>query len=408
MPMRRHLPTLIILVIVLGISGTLGWFVLRERSADERTAAAAGRAPVAVETRGVDSGVIRDVRQFTGTLESSARFTVAAKVGGRVQSVLVDLGDRVEQGQVIARIDDAELVQAVAQAEADLAVRRAELARARSDLSLARREFERGEQLRERGIAPEAQLDEISARLGAAEASVQLAEAQVARAESSLLLRRIELGYTKVTAAWSENAVYGSVAERYQDPGNTVEANAPIVSVVSLDPLKAVVNVTERDYAGLRVGQRAELTTDAAPGRSFEATILRIAPVFSENSRQARIELSVPNGEGLLRPGMFARVRIVLREVDAQSIVPLDALARRDGRDVVFVLDGSGDRVRLVEVTRGITEGGRVQIASPPLSGRVVTLGQQLLEDASPVRVVTTPADGDAAAADTGAGGTGP
>lgn len=395
--MKKHLPTIIILVVALGIAGVLGWFVLRARTAQLASAPAGDRPAVAVEVRAVESGVLRDVRQFTGTLESSARFTVAAKVGGLVQSVLVDLGDRVEQGQVIARIDDAELVQAVAQAEADLAVRRAELARARSDLSLAERDFERGEQLRERGIAAESQLDEISARLGSAQASLQLAEAQVARAESALVLRRIELGYARVTAAWSENAAYGSVAERYQDPGNTVEANAPIVSVVSLDPLKAVVTVTERDYAGLRIGQRAELTTDGAPGRAFEATILRIAPVFSETSRQARIELSVPNPDGLLRPGMFARVRIVLAEVEAAGIVPLDALARREGREVVFVLDGA-DAVRMIEVRRGVTEGGRVQIVDPPISGRVVTLGQQLLQDGSAVRVVESAVGGTALA----------
>jgi RND family efflux transporter MFP subunit len=385
--MKKHLPTILILMVVVGIAGMLGWFVLRSRSADPAARAPSERAAVAVEVRPAASGVVRDVRLFTGTLESSARFTVAAKVGGLVQSVMVDLGDRIEQGQIIARIDDAELVQAVTQAEADLAVRRAELARARSDLSLAEREFERGEQLRERGIAAESQLDEISARLGSAQASLQLAEAQVSRAESALVLRRIELGYAQVTAAWSENAASGSVAERYQDPGNTVEANAPIISVVSLDPLKAVVTVTERDYSGLRIGQRAELTTDGAPGRAFEATILRIAPVFSQTSRQARIELSVPNPEGLLRPGMFARVRIVLAEVEAAGIVPLDALARREGRDVVFVLEDAGV-VRMVEVRRGITEGDRVQIVEPPIRGQVVTLGQQLLQDGSVVRVV--------------------
>lgn len=403
--MKKHLPTIIILVIALGIAAMLVWFVWGSRSAREVARRSAERPAVAVEVHPVERGTLRDVRQFTGTLESSARFTVATKVGGLVQSVLVDLGDRIEQGQVIARIDDAELVQAVAQADADLAVRRAELARARSDLSLAERDFERGEQLRERGIAAESQLDEIAARLGSARASMQLAEAQVSRAESALVLRRIELGYAQVTATWSENAAYGSVAQRYQDPGNTVQANAPIVSVVSLDPLKAVVTVTERDYAGLRIGQRAELTTDGSPGQAFEATIQRIAPVFSETSRQARIELSVPNPNGLLRPGMFARVRIVLTEVEAAGIVPLDALARRDAREVVFVLDDTGASVRMVEVTRGITELGRVQIMDPLISGRVVTLGQQLLQDGSPVRVVESGVANAARAAETAPSG---
>ncbi len=400
--MKKHLPAAVVLLLVLAISGSLGWFVFNARSGGPSARPDAAAAPVAVEARAVESGLMRDVRQFTGTLESSARFTVAAKVGGLVQSVLVDLGDRIEQGQVIARIDDAELIQAVAQAQADLAVRRAELARAGSDLSLAQRDYDRSEQLRERGIAAESQLDEISARLGSARASLQLAEAQVARAESALLLRRIELGYAQVTAAWSENAAYGSVAERHQDPGNTVQANAPVISVVSLDPLKAVVTVTERDYAGLRLGQHATLTTDGAPGRSFEATIERIAPVFSQTSRQARVELTVRNPDQLLRPGMFARVRIVLDEAEAGAIVPVDALARRDGREVVFILDAGSRAVRMVPVSTGITESGRVQIMDPMISGRVVTLGQQLLRDGSAVRVIETGAADPAPAATTG------
>jgi RND family efflux transporter MFP subunit len=243
-------------------------------------------------------------------------------------------------------------------------------------------------QLRERGIAAEAQLDEIAARLRAAQASLQLAEAQVARARSSLELRRIELSYTQVRAEWSERAAFGSVAERYQDPGNTVQPNTPVISVVTLDPLKAVIFVTERDYAGLRPGQTATLTTDAAPGRTFEGVVDRVAPVFRENSRQARIELSVPNPDNLLRPGMFVRVRTVLSEQNAPAIIPLTALTRRNGHDVVFVLDEGSTTARMVRVTPGITEGDRVSIVEPPLSGRVVTLGQQLLADGSPVRVV--------------------
>lgn len=391
--MKKYLPTLIILVLVLGLGGLVGWLALRP-AAGGPGRASSGPDPVAVEVRPVTSGVLREVRRFTGTLESSARFTVASKVGGLVESVLVDLGDRVEHGQTVARIDDAELAPAVAQAEADLAVRQAELARAESDLLLAEREFERGQQLGQRGIAAEAQLDEIEANLRAARASVRLAEAQVERAQSILALRRLELGYTRVRASWSEEASYGLVAERHQDTGNTVKANDPVVTIVSLDPLKAVVSVTERDYAGLRVGQHATLTTDGAPGRAFDCEIVRISPVFSEASRQARVELSVPNPEGLLRPGMFVRVSLVLREVDAGTIVPLDALARRGGKEVVFVVEDGADTVRMVPVERGVVETGLVEIVQPPIRGRVVTLGQQLLGDGSPV-AVAEPDEGD-------------
>lgn len=385
--MKKRLPTIIVLVVLSLIGGAVVWLaVFREQSA----ASGPPETPVAaVETRAVTFGTLRDIRSLTGTLESSARFVVTTKVDGLVQAVLVDLGDDIEQGQVVARIDDAELRQALLQAEADLSVRQAELARAQSDLELAQREFDRSEQLRERGIAAEAQLDEIAARLRSSTAALSLAQAQVSRAESALELRRIELGYAQVRATWSDGPASGRIAERYQEPGNTVQANAPVVSVVTLDPLKAVVFVTERDYTGLRVGQAATITTDSAPGESFEATIERISPVFLETSRQARVELRVPNPGGRLRPGMFARVRIVIRDDRPPTVVPLAAVVRRDGRDVVFALDPGEDTVRMVPVTVTITDGAMAGLAESDFGSRVVTLGQQLLDDGTTIRDAT-------------------
>lgn len=407
--MKKHLPTILILTLVLGLSALVGWLAWRGVRDGPGIQGDREPAPVAVEVAAVTSGTVRDVRVLTGTLEASSRFLVASKVGGLVQRMLVDLGDPVEPDQVVAWIDDAELRQAVMQAEADLGVREAELARARSDLALAEREFERGEQLRERGIAGVAQLDEIDARLRAAQSTVRLAEAQIASAQSALQLREIELSRARVRATWSDNGASGVVAERHQDPGNTVQANDPIISVVALDPIRAVVFVTERDYTRLRIGQQAAITTDATGATAFEGTIERIAPVFREASRQARIELRVPNPDGLMRPGLFARVRVVLAEEEAGTIVPIETLARRDGRDVVFMIDEDAETptVRMVEVRPGVIEGGRVALAEPALSGRVVTLGQQLLGDGSRVRVVERRAAGRNGPGP-GEGGTGP
>lgn len=384
--MARHLPTVGVIVLLTGLAAAVGWYATRSGASAPVTRS--GDATAAVEVEPVRTATLRDARTLTGTLEASSRFVVAAKVGGLLERVLVDLGDRVERGQIVAEIDDAEFVQAVAQAEADLAVRRAELARAASDLNLAEREYERSEQLRARGIAAESQVDEVNARLESGRAAKNLAEAQVARAEAALELARINLSYTRVRATWSDGADTGAIGERYQDAGNTLSPNAAVLSVVQIDPLKAVVFVTERDYAGMRVGQAATITSDTAPGVSFVGTVERIAPVFNESSRQARVELTVPNPDNLLRPGNFARVRIVLRETDAQCVIPAGAVARRDGRDVVFVVDDGADTVRMVTVTLGVAEGDLVEVVEPTVTGRVVTLGQQLLEDGMKVRVV--------------------
>ncbi len=146
---------------------------------------------------------------------------------------------------MIAGLDDDEYVQAAAQAEAELAVRQAARDQAASTLELAEREHQRAQALRERGIASESQLDEIEATLKRSRAALAFADAQVKQAEASLELARIRLGYTLVRASWSGPEQTALVSERFQDPGNTVQPGDAIVSVVVLDPLVAVVSVTE-------------------------------------------------------------------------------------------------------------------------------------------------------------------
>lgn len=389
--------TLVVLLVIAAGGVAVAVVALRRSGQAAGAGARPGAAAVAVEVAPIKAGVIRDVRQFSGTLEASALFQVGSKASGLLERVTVDLGDQVERGQVVAEIDDAEYVQAVARAEAELGVRRAELSGAQSALELAQSEFDRSQALKERGIASASQLDATAASLAAARSALALAEAQVKQAEAMLQIARIQLGETDVRASWGEEgAKTGIVGERFVDPGGMIQAGAPIISVATLDPLTAVVFVTERDYAKLQVGQRATLTTDALPGREFAGQIARIAPIFREASRQARVELRVDNDEGALRPGMFARVRIVLQQEDAAAIVPLGAVTRRGGADVVFVLDQEGGSVSQWRVRTGISQGDVAQVffeegpegASLPRAGaRVVTLGQQLLADGSKVHV---------------------
>ncbi len=131
----------------------------------------------------------------------------------------------------------------------------------------------------------------------------------------------------------------------------------------------------------------ASLRTDAYPGETFEGRIARIAPVFRESTRQARVEVWLDNPGLRLKPGMFVRAEVVLDRVAEATIVPEQALVRRDGRDGVFVLNADGKSVSWREVTVGIRYGGQVQVQGEDLGVHVVTLGQQLLDDGSAVSV---------------------
>lgn len=362
----------------------IGWKVWRHATATGAERPAGSRA-VPVEVAAIEHGRIELRRTFSGTLESLAQFRVAPKIGGRVELLAVDLADEVENGSVVATLDSDEYDQAVSQAEADLEVAKANLTEARSAMEIAERSIQRQTVLRERGVASDAQFDTAKAEQLAATARVAVAEAQVVRATSALQTARIQLGYTQVRATWSDGDDKRVVSERMVEEGDTVAANTPLMSIVELDPIQAVLYVAERDYAQLKAGQPVTLWTDAYPGRRFTGEIARVSPVFQSSSRQARVELSIPNPDRLLKPGMFIRAEAVLGGAEDATIVPAGAIVMRADRPVVFIIDEAKKTAHLHEVERGITDGGRVQITGEGLTGRVVTLGQQLLDDGSPV-----------------------
>lgn len=379
----------IIIVIVLGGLGLLGTAIY------QRLNVAGGKIPdpasevrvIPVEVDPVRQERIDQVRSFTGTLDASQDFIVAAKVSGRVEEITVDLADVVERGQVVARLDNDESIQALAQAEADLAVAQANFGEANSQLKIAERELSRIETLRQRGVSSESDMDEAQANQLAKAALLEVTRAQVARANATVETARIRLNYSDVVAGWQGGGDHRIVAERFVDVGATISENQSLLRIVELDPLIAVFHVTERDYGLLAPNQLVSLQTDAYPDDEFEGRIVRIAPVFRESSRQARVELTVENPDRRLKPGMFVRATVVLDSVDNAVVIPESALLVRDGQTGVFRLDDGGETVSWFPVTPGIRQGDSVQAKESDLTGEVVTLGQQLLEDGSGVTV---------------------
>jgi RND family efflux transporter MFP subunit len=375
-------------VLLIGAASGLGWVIFGQFQ-DRLVSSKSGKAlnPVPVEVAPIQRGSIAFQRTFSGELEALAEFVVAPKVNGRVERVIVNVADTVERGQVVAELDNDEYVQAVAQAQADLEVARAKLSEAKSALEIATREFKRTESLLKRGIASDSEFDAASQDQMAKQAQLKVAAAQVTKAESSLETAIIRLGYTQVTAGWTGGSDRRVVAERYVDEGQTVAANAPLLLIVELHPIVGVVFVTEREYAYLSPGQLVSLTTDAYPGEQYEGRIARIAPVFRKSTRQARIEMTIDNPQHRLKPGMFIRATVVLAQEPDATIVPEQALTVRDDRNGVFIVSEDGRSVvwRMVKV--GIRENGRVQVKGEGLSGRVVILGQQLVDDGSLIKI---------------------
>jgi RND family efflux transporter MFP subunit len=379
---------MMVLIVIIGVAAGIGWMILsRLQTTQGPGGARGGPASTPVEVARIVRGPMEWRRTFSGTLESPSKLVVAPKISGRIVKLNVDLGDPVTRGQIVASLDNDEYVQAVNLAKADLEVAKANMVEAKSALEITARKLKRMEQLRQRNVASDSEFDAAKAEHLGRLAQLNVSKAQLAKAEALLETARIRLGYTRVTASWADGSGHRVVGDRYEDEGETVSANDPIISIVQLDPILAVIFVTEKDYVHLKTGRSAYLTTDAYPGERFEAQIHRISPVFRQNTRQAKAELTVKNPEHRLKPGMFIRATLVLGRVEDATIVPQQALTKRNDRDGVFVVNPDGRSVAWREVSVGIREEGRVQVEGQGLSGRVVTLGQQLVDDGSTITI---------------------
>lgn len=340
-----------------------------------------GARTVYVELGQASFGTMREVGQYYGTLSAAQKFSVSPKVGGELKQLMVDIGDRISSGQILARLDDETYRLTRDQALHNVRLAEAQKAEAEANLSLAESDLARQASLIDKRITTQSEYETYQNKKAQAQARLMLAESQLSVAESQLADAALRLSYTEINATWPEEGPRW-IGERLADEGDLLTANTPFLSVVSLNPLLVVVEVIERDYPKIRNGQVAELRTEAFPGEVFTGRVVRVAPVLSANTRQARVELEVSNKDLRLKPGMFTEVRFIFKEVENVWSVPQDVPFQRAEGLVIFVADPDNGTVKLQTVELGLVEDGRVElVGSPPIDGPVVFLGQHLLED---------------------------
>lgn len=364
----------------------LGWQIVARLNGGGAPGAGPRGAAVAVEIGPVERGAIRDIGTFSGTLIPKSYFTVVPKISGRVKELYVDIGDRLSRGQLVAVLEDDEYQQQVLQAEADLGVAKANLEEAASAQELAAKELERAQTLRGKGILSEAEYEAAKSSYATRDARNKVAVAQLANQQAALQTAKVRLSYTRIRAAWETGGEARFVGERFVNPGAMLSSNTAILSVIELQPITAVIHVTEKDYFRLKPAQPVALTSGAFAGTTFHGRVARIAPLLKETSREARVEVDVDNADGVLKPGMFVNAKIEFANKTDATIVPTSALVNRGALQGLFLADLEKKTAKFQPAAVGIIEGDRAEIVEPAgLTGYVVTLGHHLLEDGTPL-----------------------
>jgi RND family efflux transporter MFP subunit len=295
---------------------------------------------------------------------------IGSKTLGYLDAVLVDRGDRVKRGQVVALVRPSDLPD-------QLAAARAAAAQSHASAQLARSNKERAALLAPSGRISRQELQQSEAALAAAEAQEASARAQVA----ALATR---LGEMRITSPLD-----GVISGRRLDPGALVGPSSgnsgPILTVDQIDVLRCFVTVNERDAVSVRIGQQAQIDLDGVPGHPYLGKVVRIAPSLDPLTRTLEAEVQIANSSGELRPGMYGRAAIVTAVHERALALPVQAVQISAGRRIAFVL--RGDRVFRREVQTGVDGEDWLEIVrglSP--DEEVVVAGVEGLADDAQVR----------------------
>lgn len=304
---------------------------------------------------------------YTGTapLEPVAESQVVAKTSGVALNVLVEEGQQVRAGQTLVRLDAARSQLQAAQTEAQMRKLDANYARAK--------------QMAEQKLLSANDNDQLRYDLEEARAANRMAN--------------LELSYANVEAPIS-----GVIASRSIKTGNFVQINTPIFRIVDISRLEATLNVPERELVTLKAGLPVQLVVDALPGKTFKGTVDRVSPVVDSGSGTFRVVCAF-EGDGVLQPGMFGRIKIDYDQRADALVVPRVALLEDDGDPAVFVV--TGDKTKRVPVKLGYMDGSWAEIRTGVKEGdQVVVAGKTALRDGTVVQVLGQPGAKKVAAAD--------
>ena len=322
----------------------------------------AAEPPPAMPVEGitVSARPLDQVVDAVGSLVANETVVIRPEVAGRIARFGFVEGQPVKAGAVLVQLDDS--------------VQAAQLARAKATLALAQSDFQRRTELLQKQLISQTEFDQTAAQLKVTQADVALAEAQ--------------LGKMRVKAPF--DAVIGV---RAVSPGAMVQAGQDLVTLVDVHPIKIDFRIPERYLGQVRVQQDVQLTLDALPGRTFTGKVFAIDPQIDEKGRSLILRAQVPNPKAELKPGLFARVALVLASKPEALLVPEQALVpNADGSRTLFkIVDG---KVAITPVKTGVRRNGEVEITDGLVAGdAVITAGHMKLQPGMPVTMIPpTPA----------------
>ena len=352
----------------------------------------------------VEQGSVNRTVEVNGTLAAQDEVVVAFKVAGRIESLPVDLGDVVQQGQVVAALDKTDFVLAVSQAEAGREQARARLGlapgadssavvaertplvqQAKASLEESRLARDRAQQMLEQRLIAKADFDTADANFQIADGRYQDAIEEIRNRQATLLQRRTELELARqmLSDADLRAPISGAVLQRAGSVGQYLAPGGSVVTLVRMHPLRLQLPVPERAAAGVRIGQEIRLSLEN-DSTAYTGKVTRLSPAIDPMNRTLMVEAAIPNENRQLKPGSFVRASLVTQRGEDALFVPTDALVVFAGIEKVFLVKDGQSVERLIRTGR--RDGARVEVIEGLSAGEQVVVKPGSLVGGVPVR----------------------
>ncbi len=393
-----------------------GCSLLPGREAEAQPTRSGGRedSAIAVEAIRVQTGSLEEELEYTGTTEPFQRVSLRSQVEGQLLGLSVDVGDAVEQGQVLARLDDNILLTDVNQAQAELAARQSEVAQARAqvseaqtlveqaraELQQAQADADRLQQLAEEGAIAQQQAELAQTTLRTTAQALRSAEEQVRSREQAVIATQGRVTAQQAVVAQTQarqdftalsSPINGVVLDRVTEPGNLVQPGAEVLALGDFSSVKVRVQISERELSQVRLGQGVRVRLDAFPDQEMMGEVTQISPAADPTARLVPVEVTIPNRGRQIGSGLLARVRFT---TDGPSIVvPQGALEVGEDESTLFIVQEqesseSEPTVTARPVQVGNQSNGRVEILAGVEPGDAIVIrSSRSLSDGSPVRL---------------------
>ncbi len=360
--------------------------------------------PVEVTTAAAISRGLPQTVEVVGSLTADEEVVVSSQIAGEITALNIDFGSYVQQGQVIAQIDQRDSLLKIEQSELQLKQTMARIGmkegvkfdplqtpdvmQVKAQLDYNKMDLERATKLVEAGDVPRSVYDQSLTQKNLAQARYQAALDAINQQVAIIEQQRaaINLSRKSLTDTVVRSPISGAVKEKHQARGAFVPVGGKIVTLVRTNPIRLRADIPESSVSAVRVGQTISVTTNAFPNRTFTGRITRLGTSLSEQTRALPVEAVIANPSNILRPGMFAKSQLVTNRNGSAIMVPTKAVFTIAGIIKVFVIENGKAVEKLVKT--GITDGDLIEITEGISEGdQVATSNTDKLQQGSVVTV---------------------